>query len=162
MEAIRALMVAKRSARAERTQTIGQARSLILTGPEDLRARFAGYPAAGLVAGIALLRPEPGDAALVADDCLRFRTRCKRRVRPGLAGPHRNPTNLFFRRAHHGKPTDETGLRGTRRHSRYDGIVGPLTSTYAGELGCHDGYEIVVQGATEPLKSGRSAVRPRP
>ena len=63
VEAIRALMVAKRSARAERTQTNGQARSLILTGPEDLRARFAGYAAAGLVAGIALLRPRPGDAA---------------------------------------------------------------------------------------------------
>src|ERR1700691_1454033 len=56
-------MVAKRSARAERTQTINQARSLILTGPEDLRARFAGHAAAGLVAGIALLRPRPGDAA---------------------------------------------------------------------------------------------------
>ena len=63
VEAIRALMVAKRSARAERTQTNNQARSLILTGPEDLRARFAGYAAAGLVAGIALLRPRPGDAA---------------------------------------------------------------------------------------------------
>ena len=62
VEAIRALMVAKRSARAERTQTINQARSLILTGPEDLRARFAGHAAAGLVAGIALLRPRPGDA----------------------------------------------------------------------------------------------------
>jgi transposase len=63
VEAIRALMVARRSARAERTQTINQARSLILTGPEDLRARFAGHAAAGLVAGIALLRPRPGDAA---------------------------------------------------------------------------------------------------
>jgi transposase len=63
VEAIRALMVAKRSARAERTQTINQARALILTGPEDLRARFAGHAAAGLVAGIALLRPRPGDAA---------------------------------------------------------------------------------------------------
>ena len=41
VEAIRALMVAKRSARADRTQTINQARSLIVTGPQDLRARFA-------------------------------------------------------------------------------------------------------------------------
>jgi transposase len=63
VEAIRALMVARRSARAERTQTINQARALILTGPEDLRVRFAGHAAAGLVAGIALLRPRPGDAA---------------------------------------------------------------------------------------------------
>jgi hypothetical protein len=56
-------MVARRSAAGERTQTNGQARALILTGPEDLRVRFAGHAAAGLVAGIALLRPRPGDAA---------------------------------------------------------------------------------------------------
>jgi hypothetical protein len=37
-------MVAKRSARAGRTQTNGQARSLIVTGPDDLRTRFAGTP----------------------------------------------------------------------------------------------------------------------
>src|SRR6266576_2471145 len=41
VEAIRALMVAKRTARSERTQTINQARALVLTGPDDLRARFA-------------------------------------------------------------------------------------------------------------------------
>jgi transposase len=62
VEAIRALMVAKRSARSERTQTINQARSLIVTGPEDLRARFAGHTAAALVAALAALRPRPGDA----------------------------------------------------------------------------------------------------
>jgi len=40
VEAIRALMVAKRSARGERTRSINQARSLVVTGPDDLRARF--------------------------------------------------------------------------------------------------------------------------
>src|SRR5208282_5061852 len=63
VEAIRALMVAKRSARAERTQTINRARGLILTGPDDLRARFAQHTAPALVTEIALLRPRPGDAA---------------------------------------------------------------------------------------------------
>ncbi len=63
VEAIRALMVAKRSATGERTQTINQARALILTGPDDLRARFAKHTAAAMVAGIASLRPRPGDAA---------------------------------------------------------------------------------------------------
>jgi transposase len=61
VEAIRALMVAKRSARAERTQTINQARALVLTGPDDLRVRFAKHAATGLVAGLAALRPRPGD-----------------------------------------------------------------------------------------------------
>jgi transposase len=63
VEAIRALMVAKRSARSERTQTINQARSVIVTGPDDLRARFAGHTVAALVSELATLRPRPGDVA---------------------------------------------------------------------------------------------------
>ena len=62
MEAVRALMVAKRSARSERTQATGQARALIVTGPEDLRARFAAHATADLVAELAALRPRPGAA----------------------------------------------------------------------------------------------------
>jgi transposase len=60
VEAIRALMVAKRSARSERTQTINQARALIVTGPDDLRARFARRAPADLVTELASLRPRPG------------------------------------------------------------------------------------------------------
>ncbi|MFI5068987.1 MAG: transposase, partial [Streptosporangiales bacterium] len=60
--AVRALMVAKRSARSERTQAISQARALIVTGPEDLRARFTAHAAADLVAELAALRPRPGAA----------------------------------------------------------------------------------------------------
>jgi len=63
VEAIRALMVAKRSAAGERTRTINQARALLLTGPDDLRARFAKHAPAALVTGIAALRPRPGAAA---------------------------------------------------------------------------------------------------
>jgi transposase len=61
VEAIRALMVAKRSARHERTQAINQARALIVTGPDELRARFAGHTPAALAGAIAALRPRPGD-----------------------------------------------------------------------------------------------------
>src|SRR5436305_9076112 len=61
VEAVRALMVAKRSARSERTQAINQARALIVTGPGDLRARFAAHGTADLVADLAALRPRPGD-----------------------------------------------------------------------------------------------------
>jgi transposase len=60
VEAIRALMVAKRTARSQRTQTINQARALIVTGPDDIRARFTGQDPAGLVAELAALRPRPG------------------------------------------------------------------------------------------------------
>jgi transposase len=63
VEAIRALMADGRSAAGERTRTINQARALILTGPDDLRARFAKHTPAALVTGIASLRPRPGDVA---------------------------------------------------------------------------------------------------
>jgi transposase len=53
-------MVAKRSARAGRTQAINQARALVLTGPDDLRIRFCGHTPAGLAAELASLRPLPG------------------------------------------------------------------------------------------------------
>ena len=61
VEAIRALMVAKRSARSERTQTINQARALIVTGPDELRMRFARQTPAALVSELVALRPRPGD-----------------------------------------------------------------------------------------------------
>ena len=60
VEAVRTLMVAKRSARSERTQAINQARALIVTGPEDLRARFTAHATADLVTDLAALRPRPG------------------------------------------------------------------------------------------------------
>ena len=63
VEAIRALMVARRSAAGERTRTINQARALLLTGPDDLRARFTRHTPAALVTGLASLRPRPGDVA---------------------------------------------------------------------------------------------------
>lgn len=61
VEAIRALMVAKRSARSERTRSINQARSLVITGPDDLRTRFEHHRTDDLVAELAVLRPRPGD-----------------------------------------------------------------------------------------------------
>ena len=61
VEAIRALMIARRGAIRERTRTINQARALVLTGPDDLRTRFARHATAALIAGIASLRPRPGD-----------------------------------------------------------------------------------------------------
>src|ERR1035438_7618775 len=60
VEAVRVLMVAKRSARSERTQAINQARALIVTGPDDLRTRFAAHATADLVTELASMRPRPG------------------------------------------------------------------------------------------------------
>jgi len=41
-------------------QTINQARPLVLTGPDDIRARFAGHATDALAAELAALRPRPG------------------------------------------------------------------------------------------------------
>ena len=74
----------------------------------------------------------------------------------------RRPTKVpqvFALRAHHKEPTDETGLGGTRRHCRYDGAVGPLTSTYAGELGlsrCLRDHGLNGDGTPEKRKVGGS------
>ena len=66
-----------RSARAERTQAVGQARALIVTGPEELRARFAGRSPAQLIKAITALRPGPGDVPGYATRvALRERGRC--------------------------------------------------------------------------------------
>jgi transposase len=66
VEAVRALMAAKRSARSGRTQTINQARALVLTGPAGLRTRFARHTVVALVAQTAALRPRPGDVVSYA------------------------------------------------------------------------------------------------
>ncbi len=61
VEAIRVLVVAKRSARSERIASINQARSLVFTGPEDIRARYARHSTKVLLAELAGLRPRAGD-----------------------------------------------------------------------------------------------------
>ena len=65
-------MVAKRTARAQRTQTINQARALILTGPDDPGPGSPATPQPRLVAELASLRPRPGSI-------VRYATRCRLR-----------------------------------------------------------------------------------
>jgi transposase len=60
VEAIRTLMVTRRSAGRDRTATVNRIRALLAAGPDDLRARFAGHPPVALIAETAGLRPRPG------------------------------------------------------------------------------------------------------
>jgi transposase len=57
VEAIRALVVAKRSARSAKIQTLNQIRHLGFTAPEQLRQRLAGVSRQQLAAKAAALRP---------------------------------------------------------------------------------------------------------
>lgn len=60
VEQIRILMVARRSARSQRIDTLNQLRHLVFTGPEAIRARFKDRPKTGLVTEVAKLRPRKG------------------------------------------------------------------------------------------------------
>jgi transposase len=60
VEQIRILMVARRSARSQRIETLNQLRHLVFTGPEEVRARFKDRYKTGLVSEVAKLRPRKG------------------------------------------------------------------------------------------------------
>jgi transposase len=67
VEAIRALVVAKRSARMARTAALTQMRHLIIGAPDQLRSRLRGLSIASLVAEASRLRPaKSGDPVLIA------------------------------------------------------------------------------------------------
>ena len=57
VEQIRVLLVARRSARSQRIETLNQLRHLIYTGPEEVRSRFKDRYKTGLVTDVAKLRP---------------------------------------------------------------------------------------------------------
>jgi transposase len=61
VEAIRALLVAKRSARTARTSALVQMRELLVSGPDQLRARLRGLSISALTATAARLRAARGD-----------------------------------------------------------------------------------------------------
>jgi transposase len=60
VEQIRLLLVARRSARSQRIETLNQLRHLVFTGPETVRSRFKDRPKTGLVSEVAKLRLRKG------------------------------------------------------------------------------------------------------
>jgi transposase len=67
VEAMRALLVVKRSARGARIATVNQLRHLCITGPDDLRERFGGLSAIMLPRETAAMRPrDSGDPVAYA------------------------------------------------------------------------------------------------
>ncbi len=60
VEQIRVLMVARRSARQQRIQTLNQLRHLVFTAPEPIRVRFKDRYKTGLVTEAANMRPGKG------------------------------------------------------------------------------------------------------
>jgi transposase len=60
VEQMRVLLVARRSARMQRTATLNQVRHVVLTGPDVVRVRFKDRPKMGLVSEAAAMRPRKG------------------------------------------------------------------------------------------------------
>ncbi|MCH7475933.1 MAG: IS110 family transposase [Gemmatimonadetes bacterium] len=60
VEQMRVLLVARRSARSQRIQTLNQLRHLVLCGPEPIRIRFKDRYKTGLVSEAAKMRPHNG------------------------------------------------------------------------------------------------------
>jgi transposase len=59
-EEMRVLLVARRSARQQRIQTLNQLRHLVFCAPEEIRVRFKDRPKTGLVSEAANMRPRKG------------------------------------------------------------------------------------------------------
>ena len=64
VEQIRVLMVARRSARMQRNQTLNQLRQVVICGPDEIRARFKDRYKTGLVSEAARMRPRKGSGPI--------------------------------------------------------------------------------------------------
>ncbi len=58
-EQMRVLLVARRSARDQRVQTLNQIRHLVFTAPEAIRQRFVGRPQRSMLTAMTAMRPRP-------------------------------------------------------------------------------------------------------
>ncbi len=78
VEQIRVLMVARRSAREQRIQTLNQLRHLVFCAPEEIRIRFKDRPKMGLVTEAANMRPHKGSDPVTYTTNLVIRNLAKR------------------------------------------------------------------------------------
>ena len=65
VEAIRSLVVARRSCRSSRVKALNQIRHLGFTAPDELRERLRGVPVSSIAVVAASLRPRPGSDPVV-------------------------------------------------------------------------------------------------
>jgi len=78
VEQIRVLMVARRSARQQRIQSLNQLRHLVFTAPEEIRVRFKDRYKTGLVTEAANMRPRKGSDPVVFTTNLVIRNLARR------------------------------------------------------------------------------------
>ena len=117
VEQIRVLMVARRSARQQRIQSLNQLRHLVFTAPEPIRVRFKDRYKTGLVSEAANMRPNRGSDPVSYTTNLMIRNLAKRikRLNNEMAEIDRLLTDLITQTAPglfklHGVGTDTASL----------------------------------------------------
>ena len=78
VEEMRVLLVARRSARQQRIQTLNQLRHLVFTAPEAIRVRFKDRYKTGLVTEAANMRPRKGSDSIIYTTNLVIRSLARR------------------------------------------------------------------------------------
>ena len=78
VEEMRVLLVARRSARQQRIQTLNQLRHLVFTAPEPIRVRFKDRYKTGLVTEAANMRPRKGSDSIIYTTNLVIRSLARR------------------------------------------------------------------------------------
>ena len=78
VEQMRVLMVARRSARQQRIQSLNQLRHLVFTAPEEIRVRFKDRYKTGLVTEAANMRPKRGSDPVIYTTNLMIRNLARR------------------------------------------------------------------------------------
>ena len=78
VEEMRVLLVARRSARQQRIQSLNQLRHLVFCAPEEIRTRFMDRPKTGLVSEAANMRPHKGSDPIIYQTNLVIRNLARR------------------------------------------------------------------------------------
>ena len=78
VEEMRVLLVARRSGREQRIQSLNQLRHLVFTAPEEIRVRFKDRPKTGLISEAANMRPRKGSDPIVYTTKLVIRNLARR------------------------------------------------------------------------------------
>jgi transposase len=78
VEEMRVLLVARRSARQQRIQSLNQLRHLVFCAPEEIRVRFMDRPKTGLVSEAANMRPHKGSDPIIYQTNLVIRNLARR------------------------------------------------------------------------------------
>ena len=160
VEQMRVLLVVRRSARLQRSQSLNQLRHLVFCAPEPIRVRFKDRPQIGLVKEAAAMRPnptsDPGDLYDQPDDPQRDKTHPS----PHQRDERHRPDAQRARRTDRTRPLGP--LRGrTRRsrhppgHSRRQSRTDPLRTVMGPPLRSHPDPSILRQNHPTPAQPRR-------